>query len=166
MTSLSLLEVSSPLTLGKKTAAELMTANPVSIRHDATILEAVDLFTRRGISAAPVIDEAGRPLGVLSRTDILIHNREFVGAFAPSEYAGTTSSQVRDLMTPVVFCVSPQAPVSRVVHEMVSLKVHHLFVVEENGTLVGVISVLDVLRGLVPKTRAEGGAQPSSGTDR
>ena len=49
-------------------------------------------------------------------------------------------------MTPVVFCVSPDAPASRVVREMIELKVHRLFVVDEIGTLVGVISVLDVLR--------------------
>ena len=30
----------------------------------------------RGFSAAPVIDAAGRPVGVLSRTDLLVHERE------------------------------------------------------------------------------------------
>ena len=34
------------------------------------------LFTDKGIHAAPVIDEAGRPIGVLSRSDLLIHHCE------------------------------------------------------------------------------------------
>ena len=52
-------EVSSRLTLDTRTASDLMTASPVSLREGATFLEAVALLTDRGISAAPVIDEAG-----------------------------------------------------------------------------------------------------------
>jgi CBS domain-containing protein len=55
-----------------------MTPNPVSIREGATVREAVELLTGRGISGGPVIDEAGRPVGVLSRADILVHDREAV----------------------------------------------------------------------------------------
>jgi len=127
-----------------------MTSNPVSIREDATIHEAIELLTRRGISGAPVIDEAGRPVGVLSRGDILVHDREaadYVTA-AGEEPGGVT--RVRDIMTPAVFCIAPDAPASRVVREMVELKVHRLFVVDDIGTLIGVITVLDVLRHLVP----------------
>ncbi len=140
------------MTLGKVKASDMMTANPVSLRESASVADAIELFTRRRISAAPVIDEAGRPVGVLSRTDILVHGREnkspgssgIVPHRSPS--AESPRMCVRDLMTPVVFCVSPEAPAQRVVREMVDLKVHRLFVVEDQGILVGVISVLDVLR--------------------
>ena len=57
--------------LDARTAEDLMTSNPVSIRASATLSEAVTFLTDRGFSAAPVIDEAGRPLGVISRTDLL-----------------------------------------------------------------------------------------------
>src|SRR5262245_19873543 len=56
-------------------ARDMMSANPVSIHRDAGIREALELLTDRGFGAAPVIDEAGRPIGVVSRTDILIHER-------------------------------------------------------------------------------------------
>jgi len=62
------------LTLHAETAAELMTCNPVSLRAQATVAEARELFNVKGISAAPVIDEAGRPVGVLSHSDIIIHD--------------------------------------------------------------------------------------------
>jgi CBS-domain-containing membrane protein len=148
------LDASPRLILRKQTAADLMTPNPVSIRREATIPEAVELLTRRGISAVPVIDEAGQPVGVLSRTDIVVHDREAMESLAPGEYRGDTTAsttsptRVADIMTPAVFCVSPQVGANRVVHEMVTLKIHRLFVVDSNKTLVGVISVLDVLRRL------------------
>jgi CBS domain-containing protein len=141
------------LYLEDKTARELMTPGPISLRENATVVEAVELLTRRGISAAPVIDAAGRPIGVLSRTDILIHDRGAVDYVRPSgEDAGDAAAgklvRARDIMTPMVFCVSPDASAARVVRDLVELKVHRLFVVDNNGTLLGVISVLDVLRHL------------------
>ncbi len=57
---------------------------------------------------------------------------------------------VRDLMTPAVFAVAPDTPVAEVIAEMLRLRVHHVFVVDAAGTLVGVISSLDFLRNLGP----------------
>ena len=158
-----------PLTLAAATAADLMTPNPVSIGQNATVKEAVAFLTDRGFSAAPVIDEAGRPVGVVSRADIVVHHRnksEYVPA-VPDYYEKTDlatrsgahlaggeqaesiyQTRVRDIMTPVVFAVPSEAPARRVVGDLVGLKVYRLFVVDADGVLVGVISALDVLRHL------------------
>jgi CBS domain-containing protein len=55
---------------------------------------------------------------------------------------------VRDIMTPVVFSVTPETSAREVIEQFRSLKVHRLFVVDHDGALVGVISALDVVRGL------------------
>jgi CBS domain-containing protein len=154
-----------PLELRARTAADLMVPNPVSLRADATATEALRLFTHKGITAAPVIDEAGHPIGVLSRSDLLIHHRETTApppAHAPyfqdahleapvCTVPDATSDRrvtVADLMTPAVFAVAPEASARRVVAEMLALRVHRLFVVDGDGLLVGVISAMDVLRNL------------------
>lgn len=147
------------LALHADTAADLMVPNPVSLRADANIREALVLFTDRGISAAPVIDDSGRPIGVLSRSDILIHDREAgVRAFADENedrpmpegfhVENVDRTRVADLMTPAVFTVKAYDPPERVIREMVSLRVHRIFVVDEAGTLIGVVSTMDVLRRL------------------
>jgi CBS domain-containing protein len=171
MATPSLPEAAPRLTLWAETAADLMTPNPVSVRADATVREVIALLTDRGFSAAPVIDEAGRPVGVLSQTDILVHDRERMplAAAAPdyydradlarragraavggSEIEDVDAAQVRDLMTPVIFSVPPEKPAAKVVEEMLALKVHRLFVVDRDSVLVGVISAHDILRHLRP----------------
>src|SRR5262245_21606428 len=67
----SVTEVPERLKLCAETAAALMTPDPLSIREDATVHEAVSFLTDNGFSAAPVVDKAGRPVGVLSRADII-----------------------------------------------------------------------------------------------
>jgi CBS domain-containing protein len=148
-------EAAPRLVLAAGTAADLMTPNLVSLRDTATLAEAVSLLTDKGISGAPVIDDAGRPVGVLSRGDIVTHDRQRAGGSAASSPEAATgdlsSTRVRDLMTPAVFSVSPDTPASKVVGEMLALQVHRLFVVDRSGVLVGVISAPDVLRHLEPE---------------
>lgn len=157
------------LTLPAQTATDLMTPNPVSINQDATVKEAAAFLLDRGFSAAPVIDHTGRPIGVLSRADIVAHHRqqaEYVPP-VPDYYQKTDlttpageplrsgfqvehvdTTQVRDIMTPVVFSVAEESTARQVVADMVRLRVHRLFVVDHGGVLIGVISALDVLRHL------------------
>ena len=52
-------------------AEEVMTRHPLSINEGATLREAATFLTENGISAAPVINQAGRPVGVLSLADIV-----------------------------------------------------------------------------------------------
>ena len=158
------LEIQTPLVLRAETASDLMTPNPISVEAEAFVGEAIALLIDRGISAAPVIDDAGRPIGVLSRSDILIHQREstrHASLFDQTEWdvpprrlregfevEVVDSTLVRDIMTPILFTVALDASCKMVVEQMLSLKVHHLFVVDEDGALVGVISSLDILRHL------------------
>jgi CBS domain-containing protein len=158
------------LPLEGKTAADLMTGNPVSVRDAATVRELIALLTDKGISAAPVINEAGHPIGVVSRADVLVYDREKVEYVRPlpeyydrSDLATEAGEKlgpgfqveraedglVTDIMTPVVFSVAPTTPAVEVVRDMVALKVHRLFVVDPDGVLIGVISALDVLRHLI-----------------
>jgi CBS domain-containing membrane protein len=162
--------------LDSLTAADLMTPNPVSIRGEASVVEATVLLTDRAITGAAVIDDTGRPIGVLSSTDLLVHDREKVSC--PSLWSNGYSGEeltdwvemrglsndfqvvevdrttVSSIMTPVVFSVAPESTARKVMHELASLQIHRLFVVDKGGVLVGVISALDVVKGLLHEASA------------
>ncbi len=165
--------VSAPrVVLDAATAADLMVPNPVSLVEVASVKEAAAFFADKGFSAAPVIDGAGRPVGVLSQSDIVVHDRESGPCvFANPEYyekarrsppqiswsdiGNGDLTRVRDIMTPVVFTVAPDTPAYQVIEDMLAHKVHHLYVVGSDGALVGTVSTVDVLRHLHPEGRAE-----------
>jgi CBS domain-containing protein len=57
--------------------ADLMTGAPSSLRSDAVIREAIEFLAERETTAAPVINEAGRPIGVLSLSDLVTAIRDY-----------------------------------------------------------------------------------------
>lgn len=131
-----------PITLLAETAAEIMTPGPVSLEATATVAEAAQFLTARGFGAAVIIDAAGHPIGVVTKTDLLIHARE------KSKGLEDDGTAVRDVMTPAVFSIRTDTPARSVIDQLLALNVHHLFVTDPSGVLVGVISPVDVLRKL------------------
>ena len=128
------------ISLLAENAADLMTRDPVSLEATTTSAEAALVLTSRGFGAAIVIDHAGRPVGVVTKTDLLIHARGKVLA--------EDTTPVRDVMTTAVFSVRTDTPARSVIEHLLALNVHHLFVMDSSGTLVGVISPVDVLKKL------------------
>ena len=170
MTSPQELQTAGSFTLSAPTAADLMTANPVSISQDATVKDAAAFLTDRGFSAAPVIDNAGRPVGVLSRADIVVHHRqkaEYVPP-VPDYYQRTdlaTSSgeplpsgfqvesvdqtRVRDIMIQEVVTVHGTTPVVDAGQIFLQKKFGCLPVVRDNNRLEDIITVVDLLRAYI-----------------
>jgi len=132
----------SPIVLRASTAAELMTAGPVSLAATDTVAEATAFLTERGFGAAVVIDDAGHALGVVTKTDVLVHARQRKPGLEPDD------TPVTEFMTPAVFSVRPDTPARSVIEQLLALNVHHLFVADPAGVIIGVISPVDVLRKL------------------
>ena len=143
------------------TAANVMIPNPRSINQNATVRETAEILLEHGLHVAPIIDDTGRPVGVVSRTDLLDYwgrRRDRLAALAAGEVI-TTSVEldaaspgdeitVQEIMTPVVFGVRMNASIDGIVDKVTALEVRSLFVTDGDGVLVGTISVFDVLRHL------------------
>ena len=149
-------------------AADLMTLNPVSISAYATVHEAASMLIDRGISAAPVINRAGHPLGVISLSDLVRYSREHVEHVSPRHELYEESelelkkqehgegfqvespdlTTVEEVMTPVIFIARPDTPSAEVVQLMLQHRIHRLFVIDKTNTLVGVITSMDILRAM------------------
>jgi CBS domain-containing protein len=145
----------------KTCAAEIMTRNPISVCEHATVREAAVFLTARGFSAAPVIDAAGRPIGVLSRADIVRHVRN------DRPHSGDSSlTAVRDIMSSDMLFVRPDTSLEEIVDTLLGQKIHRLFVVDSDGVLIGVISTFDVLRHFQSPRLIEDSDNPGLGEVR
>jgi CBS domain-containing protein len=124
-----------------RTVADLMTAHVVSIATDASIWELASLLARERISAVPVVDGAGRAVGVASASDLLwVCDR----LLEPESGMAGGPSTVGEVMTPDVFSVEPAMTLRALCRFFQRAGVHRAVVLEE-GRLVGVVSLTDLL---------------------
>jgi len=132
--------------------ADIMTSEvftlPATCRADQAAWE----LSLRGYSGAPVRDDGGRLVGVLSRSDLADPERN---------QGPLDAKEVLDLMTPAMFTLSPHAPVAQAVKLMVREAIHRVIVMDEDRQMVGIVTSSDVLHALL---RGELAEDPFTGT--
>jgi CBS domain-containing protein len=118
----------------------------VTIRPAQTIREAVRLLAEHNIGALVVMEEQrARPSGILSERDIV---RVLTRAEAILDWP------VSRIMTSEVIVGAPQDDVLTVGHTMIERRIRHLPVME-GGSLVGIVSIGDILKAQRDKYQGE-----------
>lgn len=136
------------------TAESVMTTPVVTVRRDTPFKEVVATMASKGISAVPVVDEQGRPVGVVSEADALA-KQEFHGAIDPMSWLASRRKKTRwhkasgltaaDLMTTPVVTIGADESVTLAARRLAEKRLRRLFVVDGDGRLAGVLSRRDVL---------------------
>jgi acetoin utilization protein AcuB len=125
--------------------SELMQRAVKTVKLDAAVNDAVMTLADSHISALPVVDHAGRMVGVISSTDILTSEAEAEDPAAREALFEDT--QVRDIMTLHPMTVSPSTELREAAQQMLYAEIHRLFVVD-GDRVVGVISTTDIMRAV------------------
>jgi CBS domain-containing protein len=157
---------------------DVMTKKVLALRPSDSLREAVAVFSENGISGAPVVDDKGRVVGILTEMDILrrleIGSMEF-GAPAPmmgrgvdcgekgprlrfkslcESLDGASDLTVSKLMTSPVVTARPGDLVQEKAALMVHRRIRRLPVVDARGVLIGILSRKDLIRMLHAAGRA------------
>ena len=117
-----------------------MTKNPVTLAPEMNIREAVHLLIRNDISGAPVLDEHGRLVGVLTERDCMRVTMQ-------ADYYGEPGGLVKEFMSGNPQWVGPEQSVLTLAELFINGRFHRYPVVD-NGRLVGIISRRDVMRAM------------------
>lgn len=141
--------------LRRLTASDIMTSPVVTVKMTDSVRDVAKIFNERNISGAPVVDEMGLPIGVVTKTDFSQFNEKRVDvAVKTREGSGgyhveNEDESVEDWMTPFMCSVSPDDSLAHVARTMVKYGFHHVFVTDKDTKFVrGVITTFDILECL------------------
>jgi CBS domain-containing protein len=110
--------------------------NVITVRPGQSLKDAIDLLTEHDIGALIVVNDLGKPVGIISERDII---RE-------AARTETILSQTIDrVMTKDLIVASPEDDLSSVLQTMIAGHFRHLPIVDRER-LIGVISIRDVLK--------------------
>jgi CBS domain-containing protein len=143
------------------TAADIMRRDVITVGERWDIRDALELFQENHISGAPVVDDGGDIVGVLSVSDIARaqvdrsrrgrDDTDFYRTALPDELDMAIRLDREDLilvsevMTPLVIDAPEHTPVSRLSALMTDLHIHRV-IITRGGKLAGIVSSLDLIR--------------------
>ncbi len=127
--------------------SDFMSTNLVTFHPEDTIDHVIRVLTRKRISGAPVVDETGKLVGIISEGDCL---KEII----KGQYTNTPKfpAAVEEHMTRDVITMPPDITIFDAADRFLTLKIRR-FPVVRDGNLIGQISVSDVVRAM-PKLKA------------
>ncbi|RVU22741.1 CBS domain-containing protein [Streptomyces antnestii] len=135
-----------------RNVGELMTREVITVARTTAFKDIVRTLAEHQVSAVPVVDSEGRPLGLISEGDLLrkssgqgdyfrsLPKRETV----PEDKAAALCAE--ELMSAPPVCAGPDWTVAEAARLMEAQGVKRLLVVDEKDTLLGIVSRRDLLR--------------------
>jgi len=115
----------------------------------ASIAEAVEMLNTRRIGAIVVTTADGKVAGILSERDVVRH--------LGKDWSSLSSRPVSEVMTKDVVTMSRRATIAEVMERMTERRIRHLPIVD-NGELVGIVSIGDVVKRKIEETEQEANA--------
>jgi CBS domain-containing protein len=148
-------------------AKDVMTMDPVCVSPSARIRELARLFEEHEISGAPVTDQEGKVIGVVSKTDLIRRCSEGTDDIPPAYLFEVLAEQgagedeasevipeplvcVQDFMTEDPLMVGPELSAAAVARMMYEKRIHRVIVADDERFPLGVITSMDLL-GAFPK---------------
>ncbi len=150
-------------------AKDIMTKEPITVSPETEIAHATKLLLENRINGVPVIDETGKLLGILCQSDLIAQQKKlpvpsfftFLDGFIPltsmkqfeKEVQKIAAITVSQAMTPNPVVARPDTGIEEVAALMVDNNFHTIPVVDK-GALVGIVGKEDILRTLIPGSKA------------
>lgn len=134
------------------TVESVMTKEVITARQQTPFKELVALMNEHRVSGLPVVDRAGRPVGVVSEADTLVKqehrapaNRPMFGRRRKALWRRATGRTASELMTAPAVTIGTDATVTAAARLLAEKKIRRLCVVNADGVLAGVVSRRDVI---------------------
>jgi CBS domain-containing protein len=122
-------------------------ANPASVSLAASAADAIEAMIQRRMGAAAVIDEHGIVAGFFTERDVM--TRVALSGRDPRQIP------ITDVMTTPVLMATRATTIAEATAVMINHTKRHLPVVEDDGRLIGILSIRHVLERKVDELTAQ-----------
>lgn len=144
-------------------AHQIMTRAVVTVTPDSTILEAADIMLKHHVSGLPVVDTAGKLVGIVSEGDFIRRSEigtqrkrsrwlKFLMGTDATQYVREHGRKVSEVMTRDPLTIAEEATLEEIVNAMEANGIKRMPVMRD-GKLVGIVSRANLLHAVASLAR-------------
>jgi CBS domain-containing protein len=145
-----------------KTIDQVMTANPITVRAETPLQEAIAILAEKHISGLPVVDKSGKLTGIISETDLMWQETgiepppyimildSVIYLQNPARYEKeihkVLGQTVGEVMTDNPISIKSHQTIKEAAHIMHEKKIRRLPVIDDDRKVVGILTQGDIIR--------------------
>jgi CBS domain-containing protein len=150
------------------TAGDVMSGDLILVPRQMSLRAAAHLLSKSRVSGAPVVDDDGHCIGVLSATDFLRCAEKseravtactcqpvYFSAWQIEQQENLPLDRAESYMTADPVMVPPEIPIKRLARMMLDAHIHRVIVVDTLGKPIGLVSSTDILAAVAHADDAE-----------
>ncbi len=143
---------------------QIMSPDVICARPDLPIEMVIDLVVNNYVGCVPVIDAHGRPVGMITNRDLVepLANRVATAEETP-RWCELAPQSAGEVMQRITLSLDQYATVSDAASMMARESVHHIPIVNTEGTVIGLVSSLDVVTWLARGDDVDASGRAASG---
>ncbi|NEP07553.1 MULTISPECIES: CBS domain-containing protein [Okeania] len=147
-----------------KTVADVMSNNPISVKPEMPLKEAIKILAEQRISGLPVVNEQEKLVGIVSETDLMWQESgvtpppyimlldSVIFLENPARYEKqihkALGETVGEVMTKDPLTTTPEKSLSAAARLMHEQNIHRLPVLDENDKVIGILTRGDIIRAM------------------
>ncbi|WP_198014964.1 CBS domain-containing protein [Mastigocladopsis repens] len=147
-----------------KTVADIMSHDPIVVRPETPLQEAIKILAERRISGLPVVDDSSNLVGIISETDLMWQETgvtppayimfldSVIYLQNPAEYERglhkALGQTVGEVMSKNPITITPDKTVTEAARVMHDRNVHRLPVLDSEGQVIGLLTRGDIIRAM------------------
>ena len=142
-------------------ARDVMVSPVITVRENETVRDLAKLLVGHRISAAPVVDNSGKLVGIVTESDLMRRSELgterpyswwvsfFLGEHAiAADYVKSHATKIKDVMTREVHTASPDTPLMEIADIFEEKHINRVPILSKGGDLVGLVSRANIIQAI------------------
>jgi CBS domain-containing protein len=147
-----------------KIVANIMTRDPIVVRRETPLKEAIQILAEKRISGLPVVDDTGKLVGIISEKDLMwqatgvtppayiMFLDSVIYLTNPADYERdlhkALGQTVGEVMSKNAITISPEKTLTEAARLMHDRNIHRLPVLNTEGKVIGILTRGDIVRAM------------------
>ena len=145
-------------------AKDIMTTDVITITEDMPVKQIAELFVKNNISGAPVVDDTGTLIGIVTESDLVYQEKPLTAPYFinildaffqinrkeyQEDFKKITATTAGTLMVKKPFTATADTDISEIAKLIIQHRINRVPIIDEENKVIGMVSRHDIVKSMI-----------------